>query len=250
MISLLTQDRHSTILNLLKEKSSVTLNELMSILNTSESTIRRDLTALDKSGKLRKVYGGATSIDYYTADEKDMHTKHDMQIDEKNAIAIKAATLIQNNDLVYIDAGTTTELIINHLSQFNATYVTNGIIHANKLIERGFKTFIIAGQLKKTTGCVIGPNAIESLLPYNFTKGFFGTNGISIKSGFSTPDSTEACVKKTALNQCQKAYVLADRTKFDKITPITFAKLKDAIIITDKLPSKKYLDYTQIMEVL
>lgn len=247
---MLTQDRHSTILNLLKEKSSVTLNELMSILNTSESTIRRDLTALDKSGKLRKVYGGATSIDYYTADEKDMHTKHDMQIDEKNAIAIKAATLIQNNDLVYIDAGTTTELVINHLNQFNATYVTNGIIHANKLIERGFKTFIIAGQLKKTTGCVIGPNAIESLLPYNFTKGFFGTNGISIKSGFSTPDSTEACVKKTALHQCQKAYILADCTKFDKITPITFAKLKDAIIITDKLPSKKYLDYTQIMEVL
>lgn len=62
---MLTQDRHCAILNLLKTKSSVTLLELTTLLNTSESTIRRDLTALDKAGKLRKVYGGATSIDFF-----------------------------------------------------------------------------------------------------------------------------------------------------------------------------------------
>lgn len=57
-------------------------------------------------------------------------------------------------------------------------------------------------------------------------------------------------MKKTALKHCQKAYVLADSTKFDQITPITFANLEDAIIITDILKDKKYLDYTNIMEVL
>lgn len=114
---MLTQDRHCAILNLLKTKSSVTLLELTTLLNTSESTIRRDLTALDKAGKLRKVYGGATSIDFYTADEKDIHTKHDLQITEKNLIAKKAASLVKPHDLIYIDAGTTTELIIEHLTE-------------------------------------------------------------------------------------------------------------------------------------
>ena len=118
---MLTQDRHSTILNLLKKQSSVTLAELTTLLNTSESTIRRDLTALDKAGKLRKVYGGATSLDFYTSTEKDIQTKHDLQITEKNLIAKKAASLIEEHDLVYLDAGTTTELIVNYLTQYNAT---------------------------------------------------------------------------------------------------------------------------------
>lgn len=247
---MLTQDRHSTILNLLKKQSSVTLAELTTLLNTSESTIRRDLTALDKAGKLRKVYGGATSLDFYTSTEKDIHVKHDLQITEKNLIAKKAASLIEEHDLVYLDAGTTTELIVNYLTQYNATYVTNGISHANKLSERGFKSIIIGGQLKKSTGAVIGTVAIENLKPYNFTKGFFGTNGISTQAGFSTPDPVEACVKKTAMKHCQKAFVVADSTKFDQITPITFADLENATIITDILKDKRYLDFTNILEVL
>lgn len=118
------------------------------------------------------------------------------------------------------------------------------------MTDKGFNAFIIGGQLKKSTGAIIGTTSIENLQPYNFTKGFFGTNGISLQAGFSTPDSVEAYVKKTALKHCQEAYVLADSTKFDQITPITFANLEDAIIITDILKDKKYLDYTNIMEVL
>ncbi len=247
---MLTQDRHSTILKLLDEKSSVTLTELMTVLNTSESTIRRDLTSLDRAGKLHKVYGGATSLDFYTSDEKDVSTKQDLQIAEKNLIAKKAASLIEKNDLVYIDAGTTTELLISYLTQRHAIYITNGTSHASKLADKGFTAFIVAGQLKKSTAAIIGTNTLECLQNYNFTKGFFGTNGISIQAGFSTPDPVEASVKKTALKQCQQAFILADSTKFDQITPITFAKLQDATIITDVLKDKRYLNYTNITEVL
>ena len=124
------------------------------------------------------------------------------------------------------------------------------ISHASKLADRGFTAFVISGQLKKSTAAIIGTYAVESLQSYNFTKGFFGTNGISLQAGFSTPDPTEACVKKTAIKHCQQAYILADSTKFDQITPITFANLKDAVIITDVLKNKKYLDYTNVLEVL
>ena len=90
--------------------------------------------------------------------------------------------------------------------------------------------------------------AIISLDKYNFTKGFFGTNGISTESGFSTPDAPEGLVKKTALARCTHAYVLADSSKFNKIYPISFAGLASATILTDVLEDKKYRDYTTILE--
>ena len=126
---------------------------------------------------------------------------------------------------------------------------TYAIEHASRLAERGFKVFIIGGQLKLTTEAVIGAAALDSIRSYNFTKGFFGTNGISRVSGFSTPDSSEALVKAEALTRCRKAFVLADSSKFNKISPITFANISCATILTDKLIDKKYRDYTTIIEV-
>jgi len=246
----LTEERYATILKILDEKKAVTVLELTKILNSSESTIRRDLTALHQSGKLYKVYGGATSIDNnYSTREEDVTTKHDMHMNEKATIAKAAAAMVERNDFVYIDAGTTTELMIEHLTESHATYVTNGIIHATKLVTRGFKVFVIGGELKETTAAMIGTEAMNNLRSYNFTKGFFGVNGISTKSGFSTPDSSEGLVKSEALSRCKKAFVLADNSKFNKISPITFANISCATIITTTLTDKKYLDYTNIIEV-
>lgn len=247
---MLTEERYATILKILSEKKAVTVLDLTRVLDISESTVRRDLTALHKSGRLYKVYGGATAIDTnYSTREEDVHTKSDMSRQEKLSIAKRAAAMISHGDFVYLDAGTTTFCIIDFLSEKNATYVTNGIAHASRLAERGFKVFIIGGQLKLTTEAVIGAAALDSIRSYNFTKGFFGTNGISRVSGFSTPDSSEALVKAEALTRCRKAFVLADSSKFNKISPITFANISCATILTDKLIDKKYRDYTTIIEV-
>jgi len=247
---MLTEERYATILKILDEKKAVTVLELTKVLNSSESTVRRDLTSLHQSGKLYKVYGGATSIDNnYSTREEDVKTKQDLHTAEKTAIAKTAAALIRRGDFVYIDAGTTTELMIDFLTETNASYVTNGIVHAAKLLARGFKVFIIGGELKAVTEAVIGAEAVNNLKFYNFTKGFFGTNGISTKSGFSTPDSSEGIVKGEALTRCKKAFILADPSKLNKIAPITFANISCATIITNTLQDKKYLDYTNIIEV-
>ncbi len=247
---MLTEERYATILRILEEKKAVTVLDLTKALDASESTVRRDLSALHKSGKLYKVYGGATSIDNnYSTREEDVKTKRDLYTTEKSSIARKAAELIGRGDFVYIDAGTTTFQMIDFLSETNASYVTNGIAHAAKLSARGFKVFILGGELKATTEAVIGTEALNSLKVYNFTKGFFGTNGISTKSGFSTPDSSEGIVKGEAMSRCKRTYVLADSSKFNKIAPITFANISCATILTDTLLDKKYRDYTTIIEV-
>jgi DeoR family fructose operon transcriptional repressor len=198
---------------------------------------------------LYKVYGGATTIDNnYSNAEEDMQTKWDLHPEEKVAIGRKAAELITGEDFVYIDAGSTTLHLIDFLTDTNATFVTNGMQHAVRLLAKGFKVFIIGGAVKAVTEAVIGTEALKSLENYNFTKGFFGTNGISPKSGFSTPDADEGAVKSEAMARCKSAFVLADSSKFNKISPITFAHLSSATIITGHLEDKKYRDYTTIIE--
>ena len=134
---MLTQERYQTILQILNEKNTVTVQELTKLLNTSESTIRRDLTTLDEMGKLNKVFGGATSIHQLSGVyEPDVESRESVMLEEKKAIAIYCAKLINDTDFVYIDAGTTTDLLTDYITNTNATYVTNGITHAKKLINR------------------------------------------------------------------------------------------------------------------
>ena len=143
---MLTEERYATILRILKEKQAVTVPELTRALCTSESTIRRDLTALHKRGMLYKVYGGATSIDSnYTAMEEDMPTKSSRCTEEKIAIARRAASLVTRKDFVYIDAGSTTLHMVDFLQERQAVYVTNGLPHASRLSLKGFKVFLLGG---------------------------------------------------------------------------------------------------------
>lgn len=249
-MKMLTEERYTTILAILAERKAITVPELTKLLKTSESTIRRDLTVLHSRGKLHKVYGGATSIDTnYSTDEADVLTKNDLNKESKIAIARLAAKLIGPNDFVYLDAGTTTEWMIDFINVNHATFVTNGMGHAMKLAFKGYTTYIVSGRVKTTTAAIVGSETIENIKKYNFTKGFFGTNCISIKAGFTTPDVSEGAVKNEAILRCEKCYVLADASKFNKIAPITFANLSSATIITDKLKDKKYRDYTNIIEV-
>ncbi|WP_027397023.1 DeoR/GlpR family DNA-binding transcription regulator [Anaerovibrio lipolyticus] len=246
---MLTEERYAAILKILAEKKAVTVLELTKALQISESTVRRDLTALHRSGRLYKVYGGATTIDNnYSNAEEDMQTKWDLHPEEKVAIGRKAAELITGEDFVYIDAGSTTLHLIDFLTDNGATFVTNGMQHAVSLLAKGIKVFIIGGAVKAVTEAVVGTEALKSLENYNFTKGFFGTNGISPKSGFSTPDADEGAVKSEAMARCKSAFVLADSSKFNKISPITFAGISSATIITGRLEDKKYRDYTTVLE--
>ena len=247
---MLTEERFKLILDILQEKKSITVSELVEELNISESTVRRDLTSLSKMGKLKKVHGGATSLDEnYSSEELDVKIKHTLNVEEKKRIGKFAASLIEKGDFVYIDAGTSTEFMIDYINEKGATYVTNGIVHAKKLIQRGLEVFILGGQLKLSTEAIIGIEAVNNIKKYNFTKCFMGTNGLDLKAGFTTPDVKEALLKKEAMNRSKKVYVLSDVSKFNKISSITFGNLDKTIIITTKITEKEFMNSKNIVEV-
>lgn len=248
---MLTQERYAKILSILNEKNAVTVAELTSELDTSESTIRRDLSALAEMGRLNKVFGGATSIRQNSGIAEDnVSTRENLMSKEKDTIARYCATLIHDTDLVYIDAGTTTSKLIDYISNKNATYVTNGISHARKLIYKGLNAYIIGGKMKPVTEAVVGVEGILSLKNFNFTKAFMGTNGIEFQAGFTTPDIEESRIKEAAINKSYISFILADHSKFGKVFPVTFSELKKCCVITDKLTNKRYADETIVKEVV
>lgn len=235
---------------MLSERDAVTVAELSAALDTSESTIRRDLNYLDEMGKLKKVFGGATAIQSSTGvTESPFESRESEMFDEKTAIARYAATLVHDGDFVFIDAGTTTYRLIDFLSNKNATYITNGIAHSRKLIQRGFDTHILGGKIKPFTEAIVGTTAVSLIQRLNFTKAFVGTNGIDLVSGFTTPELDEGAVKEAIVNKAYLSFVLADNTKFRRVFPVSFADIRKGCIITDSVPDERFLQATVIKEV-
>lgn len=247
---MLAEERFKSILKLLSQKGSVAVSELTKELNISESTIRRDLNTLDEMGKLHKVHGGATKLsDGYDSYEEDMPTKTHLHIEEKRRIGAYAAGLINENDFVFIDAGTSTEYMIDFIEVKEAVFVTNGISHAVKLTQKGYQAYVIGGQFRSRTEAIVGVEGVNCMQKYNFTKCFLGANGISKDGGFSTPDLNEAYIKMEAVKRSFASFVLADHTKFLKSSPVTFASIGQCVIITDQLVDASYGELTVIKVV-
>lgn len=248
---MLSEERYNKILQFINKNKTVSVAELVEALGASESTIRRDLNLLALKNKIIKVHGGATVVsDNFDFSEQPVETKKKMFSKEKDIIAEYAAETIRDNDFVFIDAGTTTEKMIEYISPTNATFVTNGFTHAKKLARKNLKVYIVGGQVKTSTEAIVGTRCIEGLRSFNFTKCYVGTNGISLSSGFTTPDPDEAIVKQTVIERSYVSYILADHSKFNQVSSVTFSTIDKACIITDYLPDKKFLDKCTIKEVI
>ena len=243
-----TEQRYQKIIDLVNQQKTVTVPELVHKLGISESTVRRDLVALDKLGKLIRVHGGATSLELqYEAFDKDIPKRSVLNLEEKHIIGKYAASLILPGDFVYLDAGTTVGIMTNYITQKNALYVTNSVLQAKALSKNNITATVLGGTFKAITEAMIGSETIEYLQKYHFTKGFFGTNSISKKAHFSTPEINEASVKRAALLQCETSYVLADSSKFDKVSAVTFGHLQNSVIITTAMTTQK--EYPNMIQI-
>lgn len=249
---MLTEERHRQILAYLATSEIVTINELMSPLKASESTIRRDLQTLENQGLLIRIHGGAKRIHQLTF-EADMTEKSKTHLDEKLSIAKYAASIIQPDDIVYLDAGTTTLAMIAFLpTDYRLKVVTNSVKHAALLIDRQIETIILGGQIKLSTNAILGSSPARQLERYRFNQSFIGINGIHLVAGYTTPDTEEGLLKRIGLKNSQHSYILADHSKFQQITFTQVATLSEAEIITDNCPTdlkKKLLQKTTLKEV-
>ena len=155
-------------------------------------------------------------------------------------LALLPVWYAEEDDFVYLDAGTTTGYILDYLPARSATFLMNAVSHAKRLAAAGNRVILIGGELKGTTEAVIGSQAILTIQSYHFTKGFFGTNGVSKRHGFTTPDPNEALVKQEAMRQTERCYVLADSQKFGMVSSVTFGVFEEATILTETEPPEGF----------
>ncbi|MCO4662740.1 PTS system, lactose-specific, repressor [Streptococcus infantarius subsp. infantarius] len=228
----------------------VRLDDLVSLLDTSESTVRRDLDELESERKLHRVHGGA-ELPHSLQEEFTNQQKSIKNIQEKMQVARKAASLVSNDDVIFVDAGTTNELLLGYLNQDNLTVVTNSIHHAAKLVDKNIQTIIIGGHVKKTTDASIGAVAYEQIKQLNFDKAFLGINGID-EEFLTTPDMEEAVIKKNVIENARKSYIVTDSSKIGRVSFAKVNKIENATIITNQSSGalmKKIKENTRVIEV-
>jgi DeoR family fructose operon transcriptional repressor len=247
----IAEERRSRIVDLVNENGSMSVTDLMQILDTSESTIRRDLSVLHRAGRLRRVHGGATKISQaeFVMSDQSFAGRQELHVEEKRAIGAYAATLIGPDDFVFIDGGTTTECLVDAITQTDAIFLTNSLPHAQKLLAKGCRTILPGGEVKQSTEVLVGAETVNHIRRYHFTIGFWGTNGVGLESGYTTPEFGEAAVKQIALEHTVRPFVLCDSSKFSKVSLITFADYDAATLITDRIVEPVYRQSGNIVEV-
>lgn len=250
MARILKSKRKLLIMEKLSHDKFVRLDDLVSLLDTSESTVRRDLDELESERKLHRVHGGA-ELPHSLQEEFTNQQKSIKNIQEKIQVARKAVSLISNDDVIFVDAGTTNELLLGYLNQDNLTVVTNSIHHAAKLVDKNIQTIIIGGHVKKSTDASIGAVAYEQIKQLNFDKAFLGINGID-EEFLTTPDMEEAVIKKTVIKNARKSYIVTDSSKIGRVSFAKVDKIENATIITNQSSGalmKKIKENTRVIEV-
>lgn len=252
-VIMLQEERFEFIMSRLSIKGAVKVTDIAEELGISQSTIRRDIKEMHDQGRLKKVFGGAVLVDSsITTEDSEIAIREHENTDAKRAIGSFAASQITEKDFVFIDAGTTTRRIIPFIDESlkdNVTFVTNGVVHARELAARGFTVYVPSGKLKWTTEALVGTSAVDYISNCNFTKCFMGANAVDLKKGFTIPEIDESRLKSAVMRNSATAYVLVDRTKFNKISSVSFGKINSGIIITDTCPDKDYMDATVVIEI-
>ena len=151
---MLAEDRLNAIVSMVQQTGSVTVPELAEALGVTPSTIRRDLQTLDRAHRIAKVHGGATSLERaHVTRDLTLNERSDLHNDDKERICARAAALVEPESFVYIDSGSTTLRLIEHLPRLEGvTYVTDSVLHAQHLALRGMRTVVLGGEVAELLG--------------------------------------------------------------------------------------------------
>jgi len=242
----LRSQRLDSIKEYIYQQKTVTLDQLCDEFNVSKNTIRRDIDELVASEKIKKIYGGVTVEGYKPMISFDERNISNLQ--SKQLIAKSAAALINDNEIIFIDSGTTTMHMIDYIKdKKNLTILTNSIeVIMRSIPYPNINVISLSGSLNRKTLSFTGTSCAAVLSNFNISKAFIAATGISTNGGASNSSPAETEIKRTALLKSQKNYLLVDHTKFGIISLMTFSNFDNIdSVITDKMPPE---DLQEVLE--
>lgn len=244
-------ERHSYILEILKQQGNIAVADLAGILKVSAVTIRKDLTFLEEKKMLYRTHGSAILINPYIND-RPVNEKEKLYPEEKQAIGKEASKLISPNDSIILASGTTMFFLareinpIGHLTVITSAISVTNILARNKEIE----VIQLGGNVRNSSVSAVGNYAEAMLGNFSCSKLFMGVDGIDPDYGLTTSNLMEASLNRTMMQAAQKTIILTDSSKFGRRG---FGKIcgLDAVdqIITDKHLSPKIAEKLQDMGI-
>ena len=238
----LAPQRREHIRLLVRESGIARVEDLRRELKVSVATIRRDLEVLEEEGKVRRVHGGAVSMES-RLEESVFDDKTSQFTKQKRAIAAEAYKLIGEEESLYLDGGSTTLCLARLLKdRKDLTVVTNSLRAAGELADSGPRVILTGGELRRISQTMVGPLTSAVLSQVRVDKAFMGTMGFCLKNGLTTTDPNEAYVKALVTEQASQVLLLADSSKADKVS---FARVSDwqnvDILLSDRKLSPSFI---------
>lgn len=233
------EDRQGAILEQLLSQESVLVSDLAASLDVSLVTIRKDLTELEKAGKLYRSHGKAILINPFT-NNRSVNEKEKLNTEEKQLIGSEAVKMLVKNDSIILASGTTIHALACNIQPEGKLTVVSASLQATMFLSGNENIDIIqlGGMLRHSSASVVGQYSMEFLRGCSFSKLFLGVDGVDVDFGISTTDIREAELNRAMMQAAQKTIVLADSSKFGRRG---FAKISgmediDTIITDTKIP--------------
>ncbi|MGO2112814.1 MAG: DeoR/GlpR family DNA-binding transcription regulator [Pseudoclavibacter sp.] len=229
-------ERHRVIADLVANSGRASVADLADRLGVTYETVRRDLDALESTGALRRVHGGAIASDRDTMAERPFDERETEHLPLKRAAADAAIRFVPSDARcsVLLDAGSTAAVIAERLAGLptrsveRLTVICNSFQVVRRLaVNPAINIVILGGRLRGITGAAVGPMTLDQLSTLRPDVAIVGANGISAEFGCSTPDPDEAAVKRAMIAGASRRIIAADSTKFGEATFVRFAALDD-----------------------
>ncbi|MFF9277909.1 DeoR/GlpR family DNA-binding transcription regulator [Streptomyces griseosporeus] len=233
--NLLAEQRRALIVDEVRRRGGVRVNELTRKLGVSDMTVRRDLDALARQGVLEKVHGGAVPVVEASTHEPGFEAKSGLELTAKEDIARAAAELVAPGSAIALSGGTTTYALAQHLLDVpDLTVVTNSVRVADVFHvaqrtsgqRQGAATVVLTGGVRTPSDSLVGPVADQAIASLHFDLLFLGVHGISLEAGLSTPNLAEAETNRRLVQSARRVVVVADHTKWGTVGLSSFAKLE------------------------
>jgi DeoR/GlpR family transcriptional regulator of sugar metabolism len=233
--TLIPAQRHEFILKNLAVEKINSCTTLAKLLGVSESTIRRDLEVLESQGVLERTRGGAI-LSQRIRHEAEYIKRAQSHINEKQRIGAFAAQLIDEGDVVYINSGTTTAQVIQHIQKTpTITVITNNTSPLNEPHELDYELILLGGAFLPQSNAVVGPFTTDNINQIYATKAFIGVEGISLKYGCTVSTPQEAEIIRRMIEHTQgPVIVVADHSKWGAVSNHLIARIDQiASLVTD-----------------
>ncbi|MGI5958204.1 MAG: DeoR/GlpR family DNA-binding transcription regulator [Massiliimalia sp.] len=245
-----TEERQAQILSIVNDKKSVSVHELSQTLFVSDATIRRDLTAMEKAGLIKRSHGGAVLFES-TNDESSILIREQENIREKKMIAELAMEFVRSNYTIFMDSSSTTGTVIPLLKQYKyLSVVTNGLKNAILLSQRtNAKIYMTSGVINNQSNSIVGSDTIAYLNRLHADLVLFSCSGITLESGITDASFEQSNLKQVMIKNSKIKVLLCDSSKFDNTYLCRTCGFEDIdYIITNKRPDQAYLRAAEAAE--